>query len=221
MARWLAAGVRILLLVDPTRGVDVGARAEIKRIWTELADAGCAILLVSSDAEEIVEICDRAVVLRSGRGGRHHRRRPTQRSAPAASSRPAFDMGATERQADEPSSEIIAAPIVGGIAIARLLANRSLRDSTLLLVLAVIWIFFYFATNGTFLTQRNLILLALADRHRRAGGDQRGDAYRHPQLRPFGRLGRGADRRRRGGADGEAQRRSGYWPCAAASLQDC
>ena len=67
VARWLAAGARILLLIDPTRGVDVGARAEIKRIWTELADAGCAILLVSSDAEEIVETCDRAVVLRNGR----------------------------------------------------------------------------------------------------------------------------------------------------------
>jgi ABC-type sugar transport system ATPase subunit len=66
IARWLATGARILLLIDPTRGVDVGARAEIKRIWTELADAGCAILLVSSDAEEIVEICDRALVLRNG-----------------------------------------------------------------------------------------------------------------------------------------------------------
>src|SRR5450631_289365 len=67
VARWLAAGVSIMLLVDPTRGVDVGARSEIMQIWTELADAGCAILLVSSDAEEIVDICDRAVVLRNGR----------------------------------------------------------------------------------------------------------------------------------------------------------
>ena len=56
-----------MLLIDPTRGVDVGARTEINRIWGELVDAGCAILLVSSDAEEIVEICDRAVVLRNGR----------------------------------------------------------------------------------------------------------------------------------------------------------
>ncbi|HWA18406.1 MAG TPA: sugar ABC transporter ATP-binding protein [Devosia sp.] len=67
VARWLAAGARILLLIDPTRGVDVGARAEINRIWTELADQGCAILLVSSDAEELVENCDRVTVLRSGR----------------------------------------------------------------------------------------------------------------------------------------------------------
>jgi ABC-type sugar transport system ATPase subunit len=68
VARWLAAGTGILLLIDPTRGVDVGARAEIKRIWIQLAESGCAILLVSSDAEEIVEICDRAVVLRNGHG---------------------------------------------------------------------------------------------------------------------------------------------------------
>jgi ABC-type sugar transport system ATPase subunit len=66
VARWLAAGVTTLLLIDPTRGVDVGARAEIKRIWAELADAGCAILLVSSDAEELVETCDRVVVMRGG-----------------------------------------------------------------------------------------------------------------------------------------------------------
>jgi ABC-type sugar transport system ATPase subunit len=71
VARWLAAGVRVLLLIDPTRGVDVGARAEITRIWSELAAQGCAILLVSSDAEELVETCDRAVVLRGGRVAKH------------------------------------------------------------------------------------------------------------------------------------------------------
>jgi ABC-type sugar transport system ATPase subunit len=67
VARWLAAGVRVLLLIDPTRGVDVGARAEINRIWRELAQSGCAILLVSSDAEELVDNCDRVVVVRGGR----------------------------------------------------------------------------------------------------------------------------------------------------------
>ena len=70
-------------------------------------------------------------------------------------------MDASEKKTMSHSSEISAAPIVVASPIARLLGNRSLRDSTLLLVLAVIWIFFYFATNGTFLTQRNLILLAL------------------------------------------------------------
>lgn len=67
IARWLATGAKIMILIDPTRGVDVGARAEIKRIWKELAASGTAILLVSSDAEELVETADRVVVLRNGK----------------------------------------------------------------------------------------------------------------------------------------------------------
>jgi ABC-type sugar transport system ATPase subunit len=50
IARWLAAGARILILIDPTRGVDVGARSEIKRIWSELTARGVAILIASTDA---------------------------------------------------------------------------------------------------------------------------------------------------------------------------
>lgn len=67
VARWLAAGSRILLLIDPTRGVDVGARAEINRLWQALADDGYTLLLVSSEAEELAEVCDRVLVLRHGR----------------------------------------------------------------------------------------------------------------------------------------------------------
>src|SRR3984893_10957606 len=59
------------------------------------------------------------------------------------------------------SSQTIVANLAAPSITKRLLSRRSLRDSTLLLVLAAIWLFFYFATNGTFLTQRNLILLAL------------------------------------------------------------
>ena len=73
VARWLAAGSRVLLLVDPTRGVDVGARAEINRLWQELAGDGYALLLVSSEAEELVEVCDRVLVLRHGRLVSEHR----------------------------------------------------------------------------------------------------------------------------------------------------
>ena len=73
VARWLAAGSRVLLLVDPTRGVDVGARAEINRLWQALADEGFALLLVSSEAEELVEVCDRVLVLRHGRLASEHR----------------------------------------------------------------------------------------------------------------------------------------------------
>ncbi|MGH2615902.1 MAG: sugar ABC transporter ATP-binding protein [Thermomicrobiales bacterium] len=73
VARWLAAGSRVLLLIDPTRGVDVGARAEINRLWQALAAEGYALLLVSSEAEELTEICDRVLVLRHGRLASEHR----------------------------------------------------------------------------------------------------------------------------------------------------
>ena len=67
IARWLAADTRILIMIDPTRGVDVGARREIKGIWSELAGRGQAILLASTDVEELVDACDRVVVMSHGR----------------------------------------------------------------------------------------------------------------------------------------------------------
>lgn len=67
IARWLAARARILLLDDPTRGVDVGARLETHRILDELARAGHSILMISSDAEEVLAVCDRVLVMRRGR----------------------------------------------------------------------------------------------------------------------------------------------------------
>jgi ABC-type sugar transport system ATPase subunit len=66
VARWLASGAKILLLVDPTRGIDVGTRHEINALWRQLAAEGHALLLVSSEAEELVAVCDRVLVLRNG-----------------------------------------------------------------------------------------------------------------------------------------------------------
>jgi ABC-type sugar transport system ATPase subunit len=66
VARWLIADARILILIDPTRGVDVGARAEIKRVWSALRADGRAIVIASTDAEELVDVCDRVLVFRRG-----------------------------------------------------------------------------------------------------------------------------------------------------------
>lgn len=67
IARWLAADAAILIMVDPTRGVDVGARRDIKAIWAELAVRGHAMLLASTDVEELVDVCDRVIVMVNGR----------------------------------------------------------------------------------------------------------------------------------------------------------
>ncbi len=67
LARWLLRGCRVLLLDEPTRGVDVGARAELYAVIRKLADEGLAVLLVSSEVPEVLGLADRVLVLREGR----------------------------------------------------------------------------------------------------------------------------------------------------------
>jgi ABC-type sugar transport system ATPase subunit len=66
LAKWLAAKCRILILDEPTRGVDVGAKAEIHVLIDELASAGHAVLLISSELPEVVHLSTRIIVLRNG-----------------------------------------------------------------------------------------------------------------------------------------------------------
>ncbi|MFC4869666.1 sugar ABC transporter ATP-binding protein [Streptomonospora arabica] len=66
LARWLALNPRVLLLDEPTRGIDVGAKAEVQRLVDELATEGLGVLLISSDLEELIEGADRVVVLKDG-----------------------------------------------------------------------------------------------------------------------------------------------------------
>ena len=67
LGKWLALKPRVLLLDEPTRGIDVGAKQEIYRLMEELAAEGVAILFVSSEMEEILRMSDRALVMHEGR----------------------------------------------------------------------------------------------------------------------------------------------------------
>jgi L-arabinose transport system ATP-binding protein len=67
LARWLAAGPRLLILDEPTRAVDVGAKAEIYRLIDRLARDGMAIMLISSEMPELLSLSDRIVVMANGR----------------------------------------------------------------------------------------------------------------------------------------------------------
>ena len=67
LARWLCADPKLLILDEPTRGIDVGAKAEIQRLIRELADQGLGVLMISSELEEITEGADRVFVLSDGR----------------------------------------------------------------------------------------------------------------------------------------------------------
>ena len=66
LARWLVHGTRVLLLDEPTRGVDVGARAEIYALIRRLAAAGNAIVVVSSEIEEVLGLADTVLVIADG-----------------------------------------------------------------------------------------------------------------------------------------------------------
>jgi ribose transport system ATP-binding protein len=66
LARWLCMEPRLLILDEPTRGIDVGAKAEIQALIEELAQGGLGVLMISSELDELVEGCDRITVLRDG-----------------------------------------------------------------------------------------------------------------------------------------------------------
>ncbi|MGO4448461.1 sugar ABC transporter ATP-binding protein [Phyllobacterium sp. TAF24] len=66
LGRWLAMNPRLLILDEPTRGIDVGAKGEIQSLIKSLADQGLAVLMISSELEEVIEGADRVFVLRDG-----------------------------------------------------------------------------------------------------------------------------------------------------------
>ncbi|WP_407571507.1 sugar ABC transporter ATP-binding protein [Deinococcus altitudinis] len=66
LARWLCTSPKLLILDEPTRGIDVGAKAEIQSLISELAGEGLGVLMISSDLEELLEGCHRVTVLRDG-----------------------------------------------------------------------------------------------------------------------------------------------------------
>jgi ribose transport system ATP-binding protein len=67
IAKWLMVEPRIILLNDPTRGIDVGTKQELYRLMRELADQGAAILFYSTDYDELIGCCDRVAIMYDGR----------------------------------------------------------------------------------------------------------------------------------------------------------
>ena len=67
IGRWLNRRPKLLILDEPTRGVDIGARAEIHRLVREMARGGMAVIAISSEPDELPELCDRVLVMAEGR----------------------------------------------------------------------------------------------------------------------------------------------------------
>ena len=67
LAKWLNADPRLLILDEPTRGIDVGAKADVHKFVDDLAQSGIAIIMISSDLQEVLAMSDRVAVMREGR----------------------------------------------------------------------------------------------------------------------------------------------------------
>jgi ribose transport system ATP-binding protein len=67
IARWVAGGVKTMVCFDPTRGIDIGTKNQIYLLLRDLAEAGAAVLLYTSELKEVQLVCDRAIVIFGGR----------------------------------------------------------------------------------------------------------------------------------------------------------
>ena len=67
LSKWPLTEPQLLILDEPTKGIDIGAKEEIYQLINALADRGAAVLLISSEIEELLGLCDRILVMRSGR----------------------------------------------------------------------------------------------------------------------------------------------------------
>ena len=67
LAKWLATEPKVLIVDEPTRGIDVGTKAEVHRLLSELAGRGVAVLMISSELPEVLGMADRLLVMHEGR----------------------------------------------------------------------------------------------------------------------------------------------------------
>jgi len=100
VSRWLLTSPDILILDEPTRGIDVGAKAEIHRLMSKLAQEGKAIIMISSELPEILGMSDRILVMHEGRvGGIFERKEATQESIMQAATGHGLDAGMQQEEA--------------------------------------------------------------------------------------------------------------------------
>ncbi|MCI9383749.1 MAG: sugar ABC transporter ATP-binding protein, partial [Lachnospiraceae bacterium] len=67
LAKWMAVAPRVLIMDEPTRGIDVGTKYEIYKMMNEMTDQGMAIIMINSDMEELLGMSDRILIIRQGR----------------------------------------------------------------------------------------------------------------------------------------------------------
>ncbi|HVQ23263.1 MAG TPA: hypothetical protein VMT36_08295, partial [Candidatus Saccharimonadia bacterium] len=108
IARWVAGGVRTLLCFDPTRGIDIRTKQQIYLLLRDLAEAGAAVLLYTSELKEIQLACDRAIVIF---GGRIVAEIEAADADEAALLRAAYNLRSDAQMPEEVAAELVAASV--------------------------------------------------------------------------------------------------------------
>ncbi|MFT4286105.1 ATP-binding cassette domain-containing protein [Nocardioides sp.] len=152
IAKWLATNPRLLILDEPTQGIDVGAKAEVHRLVADLAAQGIGVLMISSDLPEVLGMSDRVLVMRSGRLVAEFGRDEASEESIA---RAATGAGEAQSSRPEGAGPALAAEETPGL-LTLLMQRRELGLLAVLIAVSVIAT----VVNSNFLTYTNLSRLA-------------------------------------------------------------
>ncbi len=162
LTRWLLAEPRVLILDEPTRGIDVGAKAEVHRLIDELAGNGLAVILISSELPEVMGMSDRILVIRNGRVSKEFQRGQWTEDAIVSAAFPAetneaqipekAEQYSEERGSATPQENRKKQPSTVS-AISKFLLSREMLIAGVLFVLAAILTVY---SHGRFLSWTNL-----------------------------------------------------------------
>ena len=164
LGRWLARRPKLLILDEPTRGIDVGAKAEIYALIRHLADNGMAILVISSEMPELIGLSDRILVMASGRDrGRSLPRRGDRRGHPGPrhDRQPGLIPGRSERLAmnavlDKTGNDRAASRPQAPDVLGRLMRGLGTHNLSLLIALACLVAIFGGMRPDVFFSSRNI-----------------------------------------------------------------
>ena len=163
LAKWLASKPTVLILDEPTRGIDIGAKVEVHRIISDLAASGLAILLISSDLPEVLAMSDRILVLHEGRiTAEIAQDQATEEARDVRGDRPGPGRPVRRRRRGRPMAEPMVAPVHAGGAPRGSIVGTIARQRELSLVLVMLVLGGFVTLSAPqFLTTANLSQVAV------------------------------------------------------------
>ena len=156
LGRWLARAPRVLILDEPTRGIDVGAKAEIYQLVAQLAAQGIAILVISSELPELIGLCDRILVMAAGRIDRRSAAGGRERTAHPATGDARKPVAGRRLMSGHAAAPPQARGLGGRGPFARAVGTIGTHNFSLLIALAILVAIFGALRPDVFFLARNI-----------------------------------------------------------------